>query len=527
MVGAYRSPGQLAMGNFGGAELPVDPLNPSEKSFFGEYDPPKEAVRAHEVMVLRSTNQFVLPFGPVEWKPYYFGLIGVPAMVLGVACVFFIVLCVEACCRCPACRKRKCCSCRQQTTSRVVGFSLFVLCVLMSLVAWGFSFDINRTIDSSLNSLLSIIETESQAFNVSAARFSKAADTLAKVEAWTNSPALFDCPSHLQDTMAGNIDLIHSAEKACNDAANTLSVIATQLDLTVDFFESVTWIRVLIFDVCSSVMFFATTAFLILVSVTFLVKPNAKSENHLRRVGISSCVGIYSLGLAFICFALLITVILWPVTTMGADICVPDPSVTIQRVISESTDTPQVSVNETLMECVSPQGVNASSVSDEALLVCYFQTCITHYSDNVNKASLASSLLEKTRAALKDAVQNGTSKDITEGMCKEFVDDLTQVALPLLADIISHIVSVLSCVRLHYVYISVVHDTLCDKVVPGLFFTWHCCFVGSWSLLFAVVLYQVFDLAKNKNHQVFDLAVDDKDKREEIVDQPEHQKRRR
>lgn len=419
---------------------------------------------------------------------YLIGVTVGPAVMLLMFLVWTVLLCCVGCCC-----KRRCCS------DRVASF-LFVGCMVLSCFGWFYSLGANGVATGGVDTLFgsgdllealvdnAVIDAnkviaQAESINVTT---NLALTSCLVVTAAVGSPEelpvvdLTDAIDVVRESVNGVVENVDEIKKLFNDAQDTTEPLLTS------------WrggyLVVIISIIVLTVVFTLSTVWRI-----FENAPGKESR-------MASCLSQTS-GTVFLTVGVLLLVLIWVAiallavfTTMGADLCVPSPTATLQRVADE-------------VSIALDQRDGSTPLCDEApySYVCYYQTCVgtspidDEFIDTLLATASASSLLGGFNTVIAEIVGNLTAANVTvpaeAAVCQSSLATL-ETDIDEVNALVAGFLDFVDCAQINPIYAQIVEDGFCNEVMAGLATMWITMATAATSLMFGLLVYRIFAFDK-------------------------------
>lgn len=487
------------------------------------YEAPARLLVAHDSMALRSTNQFVLPIGDVEtWRPYYIGIFGVPIAICVVVLLSICTLCWDSmirCCTNYCCRRcandengccKGCCSCAKRKNVRIGGFVFFCACNLASISMWAWSLSVNELLSQGFSSFdeaaTKLVDTIREGGEKLVAFGQAVGETTELLQSGNRTLCGADVLNQIDE-----IDQFYSqlgnASKHVVEVGDTFLSVANFFGDMQGNLETVDTAQQVVLNIWSSVMIALSVLYLVSVCIAFWSEENGRCSCFVSFIRGSACLLIYSVGILTLTLAIIISMIMYPLGTAGADACAPGISSSLQNLLAQTYENKPLQGNVGLESCY-PIDDNIFGYQSPPLeaqyILCYYQTCSAVGEANdlfvqpMNLASGATSKLSEAIPNLKSAAEqaNATEADI----CKGLVTAIVKTGEASIG-IFDFLITLISCEAINDFYRVMVEETLCDSFVHASLVAWQSYFFGALTLLLALLSYQIFQLGHGVNHQ--------------------------
>lgn len=482
---------------------------------------PNDLIRKeHESMIFRSTNTIILPISSqveVDYVSYYWGLAGVPIAFVGLLIFFLIYLCFyplfEKCC----CKKRKenkryCCNFQINKKARIFGFILFLCCCFGSIAMWSWSFAVNDKLDVATDSFQNSLTTLTDLSNTFLNTLNSVNETINSLITTINNFANdTTCRNDTQPIGNNLLKLepeINQSQVAVDDLGQTFNDIKSVLYQTKENVDIITDYRVVILNVWSSLMLFIVASYTVIVSCAFLLKPQGKWKACLSRIERCSIFSIYAFGILLFSLAIIIGVIINAVGKGGADFCYgPSPNQVSQRFFAQYTSSTSLNTESRGEDACKPVDFSFGNDEPSALsyLACYYQSCVM----SLNETEIGKTLnqVEKTLKDMENSTKQGSNiTDIDK--CAAY---RTIVSAELtLQESLKLIFAIAACDDINKLLSDILDQSLCEGFVTAAIIGWRSYIIGSFLLLFALLLYLLFDFSKHYDyytyHEIFKAA---------------------
>ncbi|GBG29486.1 Hypothetical Protein FCC1311_057072 [Hondaea fermentalgiana] len=460
---------------------------------------------------MRSTNVIALPASSEEesstsstpteednsWKDYWIGLTVAPIVIF----VFFLLWFIGLCCQ-PFCKFAY----RKDAVFRFRGFIAFCILCLGSLIVWICCFavdsDLQGGISSAKNSLVTVQElledwdallADAQ---VQMGRIEiNITDTQAIcIEETSDNPDARTAINAAVNTLTGYLD---SADAGIVQALGYLSQADALIDGVLEApAETVTSTVILTWGL---VMFFLVLFLFGATSLQYLNPGGAQAKRCKRCLVKTSCLTIFTIGLFFIALSILIASALHAASTVGADVCGPNPDFTFQRLISEDDGSPmletrRVGAEAGLCEPIPNSALSGSNNRDPpglAYFLCFYQTC--------QGETVVLDILDEIGELANSWTWPSLPSD-TPAPCVDAYDALMNETIAVATDLVLSAVELFRCDRINPIYTAMVHDTFCNKIVSTSITAWKYSLSGSVFLLLAMGVQRHFYLGKTRDH---------------------------
>eukprot|EP00510_Aplanochytrium_minuta_P006323 CAMPEP_0184007940 /NCGR_PEP_ID=MMETSP0954-20121128/1652_1 /TAXON_ID=627963 /ORGANISM="Aplanochytrium sp, Strain PBS07" /LENGTH=359 /DNA_ID=CAMNT_0026286905 /DNA_START=435 /DNA_END=1511 /DNA_ORIENTATION=- len=247
-------------------------------------------------------------------------------------------------------------------------------------------------------------------------------------------------------------------------------------------------------NVLASTMIFITLWFAVGTTLYFFTPDR---EHSLRPAGVGqlsrrasrcSCWMMFSIGILLVAAFILVCAVLNLLSTVMADMCVPDPNQFLQRIIAQATSTSMLDATANCQESMlmtsrfadgySLPMSQLSAADTIAYILCYYQTCTGEntYAKALNLVNenrlVAIDLVEDYQSKLRQFINETDSPEIPRvQQCLVDSFEVLIVLLLLIGDL-EGLAGLVSCSRVNRIYFELFQDGLCNQTLGYLVILW-------------------------------------------------------